>query len=285
MQESYSVVELCNIFKVHRSSFRYWLKHKNKISPKRIKERSVVREIHFESNYSAGSRTIATIATNRGIKLSRYKTRALMREMNLYSNQLSKHKYKKAIKESIDTPNIINRDFNPNTPNRTWCSDITYIWVGNKWAYLAVVLDLYARKPIGWSISYFPNKELISKALQMAFEIRGKPKGITFHSDQGCQYTSLSFRQLLWRLQIQQSMSRRGNCWDNSPMERFFRSLKTEWIPEIGYSSIEEARFAVSEYITGYYCKVRPHKHNRGLTPNQAEKNYWDTYKQLAKFT
>jgi len=90
----------------------------------------------------------------------------------------------------------------------------------------------------------------------MAYESRGEPHGVMFHSDQGCQYTSLFFRQQLWRYQIVQSMSRRGNCWDNSPMERFFRSLKSEWIPEIGYSSFEKASQGVTDYILGYYSQA-----------------------------
>ncbi len=88
-----------------------------------------------------------------------------------------------------------------------------------------------------------------------------------FHSDQGCHYTSRQFRQLLWRYQIKQSMSRRGNCWDNAPMERFFRRLKSEWIPQIGYSSFAEAKSEIIDYIIGYYSQVRPHRHNAGLVP------------------
>lgn len=106
----------------------------------------------------------------------------------------------------------------------------------------------------------------------MAYESRGEPKGVLFHSDQGCQYTSLTFRQQLWRYQMTQSLSRRGNCWDNSPMERFFRSLKTEWIPEVGYTSFEEAKRHITAYLIGYYSQFRPHTHNDGLTPNAAEK-------------
>ena len=137
--------------------------------------------------------------------------------------------------------------------------------------YLAVVLDLFSRKSIGWSISYSPNTELTGNALKMAFELRGQPKGIMFHSDQGCHYTSRKYRQLLWRFKIQQSMSRRGNCWDNAPMERFFRSLKTEWIPGIGYSNIDEAKHAITDYIVGYYSQTRPHQHNGRISPNRAE--------------
>jgi putative transposase len=145
--------------------------------------------------------------------------------------------------------------------------------------YLAVVIDLFARKPIGWAISVSLDSKLTGKALSMAFESRGKPKGVMFHSDQGSHYTSRSYRQLLWRYQIKQSLSRRGNCWDNSPMERFFRSLKTEWIPVSGYRSFSEARKHITRYITGYYSQLRPHQYNGGLTPNESERLYWETLK------
>ncbi len=155
-------------------------------------------------------------------------------------------------------------------PNQVWCGDVTYIWTGTQWAYLAVVLDLFARKPVGWAMSLSPDSELTSKALMVAFEARGRPKGLLFHSDQGSHYTSRRFRQQLWRYQIRQSMSRRGNCWDNAPMERLFRSLKTEWMPTTGYRSVNEAKQAITDYLVGYYSQVRPHSYNGGLTPNES---------------
>ena len=170
-------------------------------------------------------------------------------------------------------------------PNQYWCGDVTYIWTGNRWAYLAIVLDLFARKPIGWAMSFSPDTKLTAKALTMAYESRGKPKGVIFHSDQGSHYTSRKYRQMLWRYQIEQSMSRRGNCWDNAPMERFFRSLKTEWVPTKGYRSFVEAESAVIDYIIGYYSQVRPHQYNAGLPPNESEKRYWLEYKTVARFT
>ena len=198
-----------------------------------------------------------------------------MNELNIRSRQTPVHQYKRGGNEHLAAPNILDRDFNPSKPNTAWCGDVTYIWIGNRWAYLAVVLDLYARKVVGWAISESPNTELTAKALKLAFEARGQPKGLTFHSDQGCHYTSLKFRQILWRLKIRQSMSRRGNCWDNAPMERFFRSFKTEWMPDAGYRSMGEARNAVHEYISGYYSNVRPHKFNGGLTPLETEARYY----------
>ena len=168
----------------------------------------------------------------------------------------------------------MNRKFDVKQPNKVWCGDISYVWVGQRWAYLAVVIDLFSRKPIGWALSYSPDTQLTTKALTMAFEARGRPKGLMFHSDQGCHYTSKQFRQLLWRYQINQSMSRRGNCWDNSPMERFFRSLKTEWVPRSGYSSFKQAKREIIDYVIGYYSTVRPHQHNGGYPPNVIERQY-----------
>ncbi|GAA0794863.1 Transposase InsO and inactivated derivatives [Marinobacterium sediminicola] len=208
-----------------------------------------------------------------------------MKELGLVSNQLPKHAYKRADKLHVAIPNALDRQFVVGKPNQVWCGDITYIWTGQRWAYLAVVLDLYARKPVGWALSLKADSELTSKALMMAYESRGRPKGLLFHSDQGVQYTSLRFRQYLWRYQIQQSMSRRGNCWDNAPMERFFRSLKTEWVPETGYRSFVEAKQSITDYLVGYYSQVRPHRHNDDLPPNVAERTYWKAYKPVASFT
>lgn len=167
-------------------------------------------------------------------------------------------------------------------PNQVWTSDITYIWTGARWAYLAVVIDLFSRKPVGWAMSLSPNTELVKKALTIAYESRGEPSEVMFHSDQGCQYTSLGFRQLLWRHQMKQSLSRRGNCWDNAPTERFFRSLKTEWVPETGYPCFASAKQSITDYMIGYYSSRRPHKHNDGLPPNVAEQAYWKTQKTVA---
>ena len=208
-----------------------------------------------------------------------------MKRLGLVSCQLPKHRYGKANQEHVTRPNHLNQQFDVVKPNQVWCGDVTYVWVGNRWAYLAVVLDLFARKPIGWAMSLSPDTALTSKALTMAYEMRGKPKSVMFHSDQRTHYTSRNYRQLLWRYQIKQSMSRRGNCWDNSPMERFFRSLKTEWIPTTGYRSFTEAKAEIIHYIVGYYSSVRPHHYNAGLTPNESEKRYWLEYKTVANIS
>jgi len=198
-----------------------------------MKAFTVVKVIHRESNGSAGARTIATIATNRGYPLSRYRASKLMKLQCLVSG-------------------------------------------GN---------GFICKKASGLGNVIITQFTITGQALNMAYERRGKPDNVMFHSDQGCHYTSTYFRQLLWRYQIKQSMSRRGNCWDNAPMERFFRSLKSEWIPETGFHSYVEAKQTVLDYIIGYYSQVRPHSHNHGLTPNEADNRYWENSKSRAKFT
>jgi putative transposase len=250
-----------------------------------VKLRSLVKEVHTTSNGSAGARSIADMVTALGMKLTRYRASKLMKNLGLVSCQQPKHKYRKATQEHIEIPNHLSRQFAVTAPNQVWVGDVTFVWTGQRWAYLAVVIDLFARKPVGWAMSFSPDSKLTSKALTMAFESRGKPQGVMFHSDQGSHYTSRKYRQILWRYQIKQSLSRRGNCWDNSPMERFFRSLKTEWIPVVGYRNFAEAKREIIRYIVGYYSQLRPHQYNGGLTPNESERLYWEDSKKVASFS
>ncbi|WP_217529577.1 IS3 family transposase [Vibrio metschnikovii] len=286
LRKSFSVKTLCKVFSVHRSSYKYWRNRDKRISPEQIELRSIVSEMHEASHGSAGARTIADMVTNiKDIPLSRYRASNLMKSLGLVSCQSPKYKYRKAEQEHLEIPNLLGRQFAVTQPNQVWVGDVTYVWVGNRWMYLAVVIDLFARKPIGWAMSLSPDSKLTGKALTMAFESRGRPKGIMFHSDQGSHYTSRYYRQLLWRCQIKQSLSRRGNCWDNAPMERFFRSLKTEWVPTAGYRSFAEAQQEIIRYIIGYYSQLRPHQYNGGLTPNESERLYWENSKTVANFS
>lgn len=240
---------------------------------------------HALSNGSAGARTVAKMLTTQGTPLSRYRAARRMKALGLVSNQMPKHQYRKADQPHVGIPNRLDREFDVAAPNQVWAGDITYVWTGKRWAYLAMVLDLFARRPVGWALSLTADSGLTKKALTMAHESRGEPEGVMFHSDQGCQYTSLAFRQQVWRYRMVQSMSRRGNCWDNSPMERFFRSLKTEWIPETGYRCFEEAKGRITDYLLGYYTRFRPHTHNEGMTPYAAELQYQNAQKSVAKMT
>ena len=208
-----------------------------------------------------------------GVTIGRFRVRRLMRELGLVSKQPGSHAYKQATVERPDIPNRLNREFATEHPNQVWCGDITYVWAQGRWHYLAAVLDLHTRRVIGWAFSAKPDAELVIKALDMAYEQRGKPQQVLFHSDQGSQYASRLFRQRLWRYRMQQSMSRRGNCWDNSPMERLFRSLKSEWVPSTGYLTAQEAQRDISHYLMHRYNWIRPHQFNDGLPPAVAEEN------------
>jgi putative transposase len=127
---------LCDVFSIHRSTFKYWFNRPNLVKHKRIKELATVKEIHKESNGSAGAWTISTVATTRGVPLSRYRASGLMKALNLHSCQLPKLNYKRANSEHICIPNLLNRQFNVSVPNQVWCGDVTYVWAGSRWAYL-----------------------------------------------------------------------------------------------------------------------------------------------------
>ncbi|HGT5991442.1 TPA: IS3 family transposase [Escherichia coli] len=285
LSDSHSVVSLCSALEIHRSSYRYWRKRRDTVNPARVRLCSEIRRAWKQSRGSAGARTLAEMLTQNGVPMSRYRAGRLMKYLNLSSCQPGKHQYKNARQEHTCLPNLLERQFAVPEPDRVWCGDITYIWPGNRWCYLAVVMDLFARRVIGWSLSANTDTALISSALRMAYEVRGQPRDVMFHSDQGSQYTGLKYQQLLWRYRIKQSVSRRGNCWDNSPMERFFRSLKTEWVPTDGYVGKDEARQQISGYILNYYNSVRPHHYNGGLTPEESENRYRFYCKTVANIT
>ncbi|HFN8134021.1 TPA: IS3 family transposase, partial [Escherichia coli] len=285
LSDSHSVVSLCSALEIHRSSYRYWRKRRDTVNPARVRLCSEIRRAWNQSRGSAGARTLAEMLTQNGVPMSRYRAGRLMKYLNLSSCQPGKHQYKNARQEHTCLPNLLERQFAVPEPDRVWCGDITYIWAENRWCYLAVVMDLFARRVIGWSLSANTDTALISSALRMAYEVRGQPRDVMFHSDQGSQYTGLKYQQLLWRYRIKQSVSRRGNCWDNSPMERFFRSLKTEWVPTDGYVGKDEARQQISGYILNYYNSVRPHHYNGGLTPEESENRYRIYCKTVANIT
>ncbi|MCF5058652.1 IS3 family transposase [Pseudomonas proteolytica] len=271
LSEQESVEVVCSAFDVPRSCFYTHRLRRRRVDARRVALRSRVNELFSQSRGSAGSRSILGMLREDGVTIGRFRVRRLMRELGLVSKQPGSHAYKQATVERPDIPNRLNREFAVQHPNRVWCGDITYIWAQGRWHYLAVVLDLYTRRTIGWALSTKPDAALVIKALDMAYEQRGKPQQVRFHSDQGSQYTSRLFRQRLWRYRIEQSMSRRGNCWDNSPMERLFRSLKSEWIPATGYLTAMEAQRDISHYLMHRYKWIRPHQHNGGLPPAVAE--------------
>lgn len=271
LREQENVFCLCELFGVSRSGYYAYCSSKKRVDRKRIRLRIRCKEIFNESRGSAGSRTITGRLRGEGVQIGRYKVRRLMKEADLVSKQPKPSPYKLAKEERPNIPNRLNREFHVPQPDQVWCGDITYIWAGQQWIYLAVVLDLCTRRIVGWDVSDRMDADLAIRALDKAYQSRGNPSNVMFHSDQGSQYASIAFQQRMWRYKMRQSMSRRGNCWDNSPMERVFRSLKSEWVPEGGYPSLEEARKDIGAYLMGYYNCVRPHQWNGGLPPVSAE--------------
>lgn len=209
-----------------------------------------------------------------GIKAGRFKVRSLMRDLGLISQQPGSHSYKNATVERPDIPNTLSRAFDVAARNQVWCGDITTIWAQGQWRYLPVVMDLCAHRVVSWAFSPHPDAGLVIRALNMAYEQRGRPFGVMFHSDQGGKYASRNFQKRLGHHRMEQSMSRRGHCWDNAPMERLSRSLKTEWVPSSGYVNAEIAPKDFSHYLMHNYNWLRPHQFNDGTSPAIAEEKF-----------
>jgi len=262
---------LCSVFEVTRSCYYAHCRKRRSPDVERLVLRSRVNELFTQSRSAAGSRSIMFMMREDGIEIGRFKVRKLMSEMKLVSKQPGSHAYKKATVERPNIPNVLNQEFTVSAPNEVWCGDITYVWAQGRWHYLAAVIDLYARRVVGWAFASKPDADLVIKALDIAYEQRGRPRDVMFHSDQGSQYASRRFRQRLWRYQFKQSMSRRGNCHDNAPMERLFRSLKTEWIPTVGYMSASLAQRDIGRFLMQRYNWQRPHQFIGGLPPAVAE--------------
>lgn len=203
-----------------------------------------------------------------GVDAGRWLARRLKLECGLTSRQLVKHRYRVNEDNSPPLPNLLNQLFNPAASNRVWCGDIRFIRLQDKWCYLALVVDLYSCRIIGSALSLTTDADLACRALCNALETRPRDGHLLFHSDQGIQYKINKYRKLLCRYGVMQSMSRRGNCLDNAPMESVFRSLKSEWLPKGGYGDFSHAVGDISQWaVNAYYNVYRPHTNNGGLSP------------------
>jgi putative transposase len=171
-------------------------------------------------------------------------------------------------------PNILDRKFDVKVPNKVWTADISYVWTFEGWLYLAVVMDLYSRQIVGWAMNKRMKKQLVLDALAMAYWQRKPPKGLLHHSDRGSQYASYDYRDRLESYGMQASMSRKGNCWDNAPTERFFRSLKSERINHYRFFTRKEAKREILDYIT-FYNSIRLHSTLGYLSPMEYEKEQY----------
>lgn len=236
---------------------------------------SEVRQIHKETRGAYGSRRTSAKLRSQGHDVGRYRARILMKKAGVSFN--FRRKFKKTTDSKHNLPvaaNLLDRKFQVKRPDTVWCSDITYLWTTEGWLYLAVIIDLFSRKVVGWAMSNRINASLVTEALSMAYWRRKPEKGLIHHSDRGSQYAGSDYQKLLESYAMTCSMSRKGNCWDNAVVESFFHNLKTEWTTGMLYHNRNDARKDVIHYIEMFYNSHRLHSFLEYKSPNDFEKNF-----------
>ena len=234
--------------------------------------KKMISSIFHEGRCVYGSRRVKHKLALQGIIISRRRIIRLMNEEGLICK--TRRKFRVTTDSRHNKPvadNLLNRRFNVQQPNRYWVGDITYIATEEGWLYLATVIDLYSRQVVGWSMSNRMKADLVNDALLMALWRRKPSRGLVWHTDQGSQYVSDSHLKLIKQHHIIQSMSRKGNCWDNAVSESFFHSLKTELTHHCKFKTREEAKNVIFEYIEVFYNRIRIHSANNYLSPFEYE--------------
>ncbi|MEW9891848.1 MAG: IS3 family transposase [Candidatus Symbiodolus clandestinus] len=271
-KKTYSLRMLCKVMEVGKSAFYQWSVQRLRVKPTNqlLLEHQAV-ELFNNHKKTLGSRRLGQELNKLGVAIGRFKTRRLMKQLGLVA------RYPKRYKATTDSdheqsvaPNLLKLRFKVSNSNSVWTTDITAIWTHQGWLYLAVVLDLYSRQLIGGAMAGHMKTSLCLQALQMAYWRRKPGRGVIHHSDQCSQYTSHLYRQQLVAMGMETSMSGKGQCWDNAPTERFFRSLKYEQLNYEVLTTRKEAHLSVLEYLV-YYNSKRPHSALGYLTPMQYE--------------
>jgi putative transposase len=257
----YGVEKMCRLFKVSRSGYYAW-RGRGRSSRELANESllTCIKESYIKGRRAYGSPRITDDLRESGIRCGRHRVARLMRLAGIRARTRRRYRITTDSKHKLPVaPNLLARDFTSNAPDRIWVSDITYIWTGEGWSYLAAILDLYSRRIVGWSMGSRLDADLVVKALWQAVRRRRPNKGLVFHSDRGVQYASGRMREELKRHGFIQSMSRKGDCWDNAVMESFFHTLKTEHTYFERYQSRAEARIKLFDYIEIFYNRQRKH--------------------------
>lgn len=264
---------MCKVLKVNRASYYHWLSSGSVIKKVDIKLNELVEFIFNQGRNAYGTRRIKDkLLLYYGLFVSRKRISNIMKNLNL------KVKMKRRYKNTTDSnhnlpiaPNILDRDFYASNKDEKYVGDITYISTGEGWLYLATVIDLYSRKVVGWSMDDTMKVSLVNNALNMALRHRTPKKGLIWHTDRGSQYASYSHKDLLEKYNITQSMSRKGNCWDNAVAESFFKSLKNELVYQTVFYTKKQAKQEIFKYIELFYNRVRSHSYLNGLSPVEFE--------------
>ncbi len=238
-----------------------------------------IKQIHQASRQSYGSPRIHSALVAKGFQVGRKRVVRLMAKLGIGARP--KRKFKATTDSEHDSPiakNVLNRDFTTTEPDRAWVADMTYIWTTEGWLYLAVIIDLFSRRVVGWSMADHMRTELVLTALDAALGQRiPSQAGLVFHSDRGSQYASGDYQVALLKADITCSMSRRANCWDNAVAESFFGTLKIELIYPRIFSTKAIARTIIAEWIEVFYNRQRIHSTIGYLSPVQFEQDYWST--------
>jgi transposase InsO family protein len=269
---------------VSRAGFYAWRSREPSAAEVRRDELTAeVKAIHAQVKARYGSPRIHAELAAQGHKCSANFVARIMREAGVAAQ--TARKFRQTTDSSHSMPvaeNVLDREFDPEEPNTRWCADITYIPTREGWLYLAVVEDLFSRKVVGWSMGATMGSRLVVDALEMALAARLKGSssaGLVAHSDRGSQYASEHYRRRLAEERTECSMSRRGNCWDNAPMESFFASLKKELVHHEDYATRAEARASIFEYIEAFYNRVRRHSSLGYAAPDEYERAYNQTHR------
>ena len=265
---------MCRLLGVGRSAYyEYVLRKVNRSDDSAHEELiDVVREIAKSSNFTYGSRRMEKALNALSYPVGRWKTRSLMKEAGVQVRY--RKKYKVTTNSNHKQPvfeNQLNRQFDVASPDQVYAGDVTYLWTQQGWLYLAVVIDLFSRKVVGWSMSSRMKANVVCDALRMAMWQRRPPNGLIVHSDRGSQYASKNYRRLLKAHGFVGSMSRKGDCWDNAVVESFFGSLKQERVQWRNYQTRYEAQQDVLQYMTMFYNSYRLHSYLGYKSPNQYE--------------
>jgi putative transposase len=267
---------------VNRSGYYRYVKQKGVTKRSDIFATKLVVEmkvLHKKSRRSYGSRQMSQKLKSMGYLAGRFLIRRLMKEHKLECKQRRRYKVTtSSVHSKPIADNKLDRNFAVSEPNKVWVADITYLWTLEGWIYIAAVLDLYSRRVVGWAIAEHMRTELIADALKMAVCRRDPVAGLMHHSDRGSQYAGSDYQALLQQWGIEVSMSRKGNCWDNAVMERFFGSLKSERTDGERYLTRKQAKDDVVDYIEMFYNPERLHSTLGYVSPAEFEKRAVDNF-------
>ncbi len=261
-RKAYPLPAMCATLGVSISGYQAW-QGGGTPNRKRLTELqmlTLIRAIHAEFKGAYGSPRMAVEIRGRGFPASKERVERLMRENNIRARHKRRFKATTDSKHSLPVaPNLLDRKFTPTAPNKVWSADLTYIWTAEGWLYLAVVLDLFNREVVGWSLKPGMTADIVIDALTMAWFRRKPAPGLIHHSDRGSQYASHAFQARLKKYGMVCSMSRKGNCWDNAPTESFFNSYKNERVHGTRYETREAAIADAFDYIVPFYNRRRRH--------------------------